>query len=65
MSECRAGDPGCKSAIPNRKIQIQMKLDTAVVNGWIPKTGRDKMDPRDVAEDRVSDDLGNVKGWIN
>ena len=42
-----------------------MKLDPAVAKEWIPKSGRDKIDPRIVAEDRVNDNLDIVNGWFN
>ena len=41
-----------------------MALDPAVVNEWILKIGRDKMDPRDVAEDWVANNMDVVNSWI-
>ncbi len=50
---------------PVAKFLSQMKLDPAVVNEWILQIGRDKMDPRDVAEDWVNNNMDIVNGWIN
>ncbi len=47
------------------KFLSQIKLDPDVVNQWILMVGRDKMDPRDVAEDWVNDNMDIVNGWIN
>ncbi|MEO0623636.1 MAG: glycine betaine ABC transporter substrate-binding protein [Pseudomonadota bacterium] len=50
---------------PVAKMLSQIQLDPAVVNGWILKIGRDKLDPRDVAEDWVAENMDTVNGWIN
>lgn len=47
------------------KFLSQMQLDPAVVNNWILQIGRDELDPRDVAEDWVADNMDIVNGWIN
>jgi glycine betaine/proline transport system substrate-binding protein len=49
---------------PAAKFLSQMALDPAVVNQWILKVGRDKMDPRDVAEDWVKNNMDTVNKWI-
>lgn len=49
---------------PVAKFLSQMALDPAVVNQWILKIGRDKMDPRDVAEDWVDNNTETVTKWI-
>jgi len=46
------------------KFLSQMKLDPNVVNDWILKIGRDKMDARDVAEDWVKTNMDTVNEWI-
>lgn len=46
------------------KFLSQVKLDPAVVNGWILQIGRDKEDPQDVAEAWVEENMDVVKGWI-
>ncbi len=46
------------------KFLSQISLDPAVVNGWILKIGRDKMDPRDVAEEWVANNKETVDKWI-
>ena len=43
----------------------QIELDPAVVNQWILQIGRDKMDPQDVAEEWVNNNMDIVNGWIN
>ena len=50
---------------PVAKFLSQIKLDPAVVNQWILEIGRDKMDPRDVAEDWVANNMDTVNAWIN
>ena len=50
---------------PVAKFLSQMELDPDVVNQWILKIGRDKMDPRDVAEDWVNNNMDTVNTWIN
>lgn len=50
---------------PVAKFLKQIKLDPAVVNQWILQIGRDKMDPQDVAEDWVKNNMSTVKKWIN
>jgi len=47
------------------KFLSQMTLDPAVVNEWILKIGRDKLDPRDVAEDWVKNNMDTVNKWIH
>ena len=47
------------------KFLSQMELDPNVVNQWILQIGRDKMDPRDVAEDWVKNNMDTVNKWIN
>ena len=46
------------------KFLSQIKLDPAVVNEWILMIGRDKMDPRDVAEEWVANNMDVVNQWI-
>jgi glycine betaine/proline transport system substrate-binding protein len=46
------------------KFLSQMALDPSVVNQWILKIGRDKMDPRDVAEEWVKNNMATVNQWI-
>lgn len=50
---------------PVAKFLSQMALDPAVVNDWILKIGRDKQDPRDVAEEWVKNNMDTVNQWIN
>ncbi|WP_424987507.1 glycine betaine ABC transporter substrate-binding protein [Microbulbifer sp. S227A] len=47
------------------KFLSQIQLDPDVVNQWILRIGRDKLDPRDVAEDWVAENMDIVNGWIN
>ena len=47
------------------KFLSQIKLDPAVVNGWILKIGRDSEDPQDVAEAWVAENMETVNSWIN
>lgn len=47
------------------KFLSQIKLDPAVVNQWILQIGRDEMDPQDVAEAWVADNMDIVNSWIN
>lgn len=49
---------------PVAKFLSQMQLDPAVVNDWILKIGRDKEDPRDVAEAWVAENMDTVNAWI-
>lgn len=49
---------------PVAKFLSQLALDPNVVNQWILKIGRDKMDPRDVAEEWVAENMDVVNGWI-
>ncbi|HAR53706.1 glycine betaine ABC transporter substrate-binding protein [Roseovarius nubinhibens] len=49
---------------PVAKFLSQVQLDPAVVNGWILKIGRDKLDPRDVAEEWVAENMDVVNEWI-
>ena len=49
---------------PVAKFLSQIALDPAVVNQWILKIGRDKMDPRDVAEEWVKNNMDTVNKWI-
>ena len=46
------------------KFLSQIELDPAVVNEWILQIGRDKLDPRDVAEDWVNNNMDTVNSWI-
>ncbi|MEP1207641.1 MAG: glycine betaine ABC transporter substrate-binding protein [Rhizobiaceae bacterium] len=46
------------------KFLSQMEMDPAVVNGWILKIGRDKMDAQDVAEEWVKNNMETVNKWI-
>lgn len=50
---------------PVAKFLSQIELDPAVVNQWILTIGRDKMDPRDVAEEWVENNMDTVNQWIN
>ena len=47
------------------RFPSQIALDPAVVNQWILKIGRDKLDPHDVAEEWVANNMDTVNGWIN
>lgn len=47
------------------KFLSQIKLDPATVNDWILKIGRDEMDPQDVAEEWVKNNMDTVNAWIN
>lgn len=47
------------------KLLKNMKLDPAVVNGWILEIGRDEKDPQDVAEKWVEENMDIVNSWIN
>ena len=49
---------------PVAKFLSQMELDPAVVNEWILQIGRDKMDPLDVAEEWVNNNMDTVNAWI-
>ncbi|ETW92581.1 MAG: glycine/betaine ABC transporter substrate-binding protein [Candidatus Entotheonella factor] len=49
---------------PVAKFLSQIVLDPDVVNQWILQIGRDKMDPRDVAEEWVKDNMDTVNKWI-
>ena len=50
---------------PVAKFLSQIRLDPAVVNGWILKIGRDGEDPQDVAEAWVEANMDTVNAWIN
>ena len=50
---------------PVAKFLSQMRLDPDTVNQWILKIGRDEMDPRDVAEDWVANNMETVDAWIH
>ncbi len=47
------------------KFLRNIKLDPAVVNGWILRIGRDKEDAQDVAEEWVAANMDTVNQWIN
>ncbi|MCY3879270.1 MAG: glycine/betaine ABC transporter substrate-binding protein [Rhodobacteraceae bacterium] len=49
---------------PVAKFLSQIQLDPAVVNQWILEIGRDKLDPRDVAEAWVENNMDTVNSWI-
>ncbi len=49
---------------PVARFLSRMELDPAVVNQWILKIGRDKMDPRDVAEEWVENNMDTENKWI-
>ena len=49
---------------PVAKFLSQIELDPAVVNQWILQIGRDKMDPLDVAEEWVNNNMDTVNAWI-
>lgn len=49
---------------PAAKFLSQVKFDPDVVNGWILKIGRDEMDPQDVAEAWVAENMDTVNEWI-
>ena len=49
---------------PVAKFLSQIELDPAVVNEWILQIGRDKMDPLDVAEEWVNNNMDTVNAWI-
>lgn len=46
------------------KFLKQIKLDPAVVNSWILQIGRDELDPQDVAEEWVENNMDTVNTWI-
>ena len=50
---------------PVAKFLSQIELDPDVVNQWILLIGCDKLDPRDVAEEWVANNMEVVNGWIN
>ncbi len=50
---------------PVARFLSRIALDPAVVNQWILEIGRDKLDPRDVAEEWVSNNMDTVNDWIN
>lgn len=50
---------------PVAKFLSQIKLDAAMVNGWILQIGRDELDPRDVAEEWIAENKATVDQWIN
>ena len=50
---------------PVAKFLSQIELDPNEVNGWILKIGRDKLDPLDVAEEWVANNMDTVNKWIN
>ena len=43
----------------------QIELDPAVVNQWILQIGRAQLDPQDVAEEWINNNMDVVNGWIN
>ena len=47
------------------KFLSQIQLDPATVNQWILQIGRDEMDPVDVAETWVAENMDVVESWIN
>lgn len=47
------------------KFLANVQFDPAVVNEWILKIGRDEMDPQDVAEAWVEENMDTVNAWIN
>lgn len=49
---------------PVARFLSQIKLDPDVVNQWILLIGRDKLDPRDVAEEWVAQNMDTVNAWI-
>lgn len=49
---------------PVAKFLSQLAMDPDTINDWILKIGRDKMDPRDVAEEWVANNADVVNGWI-
>ena len=50
---------------PVARVLSQRAPDPDVVNQWILKIGRDKIDPRQIAEDWVANDMDVVEDWIN
>ena len=50
---------------PVAKFLSQIKLDPATVNQWILQIGRDELDPQDVAEEWVANNMDTVNAWIN
>lgn len=46
------------------KFLKQVKFDPAEVNQWILKIGRDEMDPQDVAEAWIEENMDIVNEWI-
>lgn len=49
---------------PVARFLSQMQLDPDVVNQWILQIGRDEMDPVDVAETWVAENMDIVNEWI-
>ena len=47
------------------KFLSQIQLDPDTVNQWILQIGRDEMDPVDVAETWVAENMDVVESWIN
>ncbi|MEO0944523.1 MAG: glycine betaine ABC transporter substrate-binding protein [Pseudomonadota bacterium] len=50
---------------PAAKFLSQIQLDPDTVNQWILQIGRDEMDPVDVAETWVAENMDIVESWIN
>lgn len=49
---------------PVARFLSQMQLDPDTVNQWILQIGRDELDPVDVAETWVAENMDIVNGWI-
>jgi len=49
---------------PVAKFLSQLAMDPDTINQWILQIGRDKMDPIDVAEDWVANNMDTVNRWI-
>lgn len=47
------------------KMLSNIALDPAAINGWILSINGDGLDPRDVAQEWVSDNMDTVNSWIN
>ena len=47
------------------KMMKNMKLDLDTVNGWILKLGKEDLDPQDMAEQWVEENMDIVNSWID
>ncbi|MBO6919573.1 MAG: hypothetical protein JJ858_14170 [Rhizobiaceae bacterium] len=47
------------------KMLSNIKLDPSAINAWILSINGDGLDPRDVAQEWVADNMDTVNAWIN